>query len=171
MRTLVQNLLVLVLSLSTLTGCDDILMVYVVRHAEKMSPWSDNKPPLSPAGYQRADALAERLSSTKLDKIIVSNYRRTQDTAAPTAQAQGLSPIVIPGHSIDGIVAEVMENPATRAVLIVGHSNTVPSIIEALHPNAQVEEIPEDVFNQFHIVVRNRLNQATVHAQDDYGAP
>ena len=171
MHKLIQSLFIVLLSFSTLTGCDDILTVYIVRHAEKMSPWSDNNPPLSPAGYQRADALAERFKTTELDKVIVSTYRRTQETAAPTAEAQGLSPIIIPANEIEEIVAEIQQSSTTRAVLVVGHSNTVPSIIEALHPNANVQEIAEDVFNQFHVVIRNKLNQATVHAQDDYGAP
>ena len=171
MHKLLQSLFVVLLSFSTLTGCDDILTVYVVRHAEKMSPWSNHNPPLSPAGYQRADALAERFETTELDKIIVSTYRRTQETAAPTAEAQGLIPIIIPANEIDEIVAEIQQSSSTRAVLVVGHSNTVPSIIEALHLNANVQEIPEDVFNRFHIVIRNKLNQETVHAQDHYGAP
>lgn len=159
------------LSLVTLTGCDDVLTVYVVRHAEKMSPWSTANPPLSPAGYQRAEALAERLTSTHLDKIIVSNYRRTQETAQPTAEAHGLVPITLPASAIDEIIAEALVDATTRSVLIVGHSNTVPLIIKALEPNADVQEIDESVFSQFHIVVRNKLNQVTIHGQDAYGLP
>lgn len=171
MRSIIRNLLLTLLMLPTLTACDDVLIVYVVRHAEKMSPWSDNNPPLSPSGYQRAEALADRFENTKLDKIIVSTYRRTQETAAPTAEAQGLTPVILPAHSIEQVTEEILKSSTTKTVLVVGHSNTVPSIIQTLDPSAQVEEIPNDVFNQFHIIVRNRLNQATVHAQDNYGSP
>ena len=171
MHAFIKNTLVILLSLSSLVGCDDVLMVYVVRHAEKMSPWSNHNPPLSPKGYQRAEALSERLASAPLDKVIVSNYRRTQETAAPTAESHGLETVVLPATSIDEIVDEALQHSTNRAVLIVGHSNTVPLIVQALQPNAQVEDIDESTFNQFHIIARNKLNQATVHAQDSYGAP
>jgi probable phosphoglycerate mutase len=52
---------------------------------------------LSEAGQAQAAAVAERLSTLKLDAIYTSPLERARETAAPTAAATGLTPIEEPG--------------------------------------------------------------------------
>jgi probable phosphomutase (TIGR03848 family) len=52
---------------------------------------------LSEAGQAQAAAVAERLSTLKLDAIYTSPLERARETAAPTAAATGLAPIEEPG--------------------------------------------------------------------------
>jgi broad specificity phosphatase PhoE len=110
--------------------------VILVRHGEKTSAAED--PGLTSAGVARARALADAVQHFRLDGVIVSEYRRTQATAAPAAAARTLVPIVVPAgppgvtvHA-DSVAAVVRRFPPHSAVLVVGHSNTLGPIIAAL---------------------------------------
>jgi len=109
--------------------------VILVRHAEKSSALED--PGLTAAGEARAQALADALRQFRLDGIVITQYRRTQATAAIAAAARGLVPIVVPtGFGVaahaDSVAAAVRRFPPHSAVLVVGHSNTLGPIIAAL---------------------------------------
>jgi len=117
-------------------AADGDRLVMLVRHAEKaVEPRAD--PPLTDAGRARAQALATATASAGIDAIIVTPLARTRETAAPVAQARGLTPIEVPvERSVAAHVAAVVEavraRPAGEAVLVVGHSNTIPAIVTAL---------------------------------------
>jgi probable phosphoglycerate mutase len=53
-------------------------------------------PPLSPAGEQQAQAVAERLAGEELDGLFVTGLARTVQTAAPLAERLGVEPHVVP---------------------------------------------------------------------------
>ncbi len=109
--------------------------VILVRHAEKMAESGD--PDLSAVGRQRAEALKAVLADFPVEAIFVSEYRRTVQTADPTAAALHLTPVVVPVRS--GVAAQaaataaaIRDLPAGSAALVVGHSNTLGAIIGAL---------------------------------------
>jgi 2,3-bisphosphoglycerate-dependent phosphoglycerate mutase len=52
-------------------------------------------PPLSPAGHEQAQAVAERLRGEPLQALFVTPLQRTAQTAAPLAAAVGLEPQVV----------------------------------------------------------------------------
>jgi len=109
--------------------------VIVVRHAEKAAqPEAD--PHLSPDGRARAETLARALKDAGVTAVITTQYRRTVETGAPTAREFRLTPVVvsetsqIPKHA--SAVAEAVMKHAGGTVLVVGHSNTVAAIVQAL---------------------------------------
>jgi 2,3-bisphosphoglycerate-dependent phosphoglycerate mutase len=53
-------------------------------------------PPLSPAGEEQAQALANRLAAEPLDAIFVTGLARTVQTAAPLAARLRQDPLVVP---------------------------------------------------------------------------
>src|SRR4051794_15949380 len=53
-------------------------------------------PPLAPEGVEQAKAVARRLAGEPLAALFVTPLRRTQETAAPLAEATGLEPAVVP---------------------------------------------------------------------------
>jgi broad specificity phosphatase PhoE len=55
--------------------------IFVVRHAEKADATKD--PDLSEAGRARAEALAKALRDAKIAAIYATEFKRTQQTAAP----------------------------------------------------------------------------------------
>lgn len=109
--------------------------VILVRHAEKAAPTGDAD--LSAAGRVRADDLKSALAAFPVQAILVSEFKRTAQTAEPVALALRLTPVAIPvnGKTADQIAATaaaVKKLPSGSAALVVGHSNTVGQIIEAL---------------------------------------
>lgn len=126
----------LLLSLLLLAGAAHAAphTVILVRHAEKASePGGD--PALSAAGQARAVALADALADAGIGSIVVSQFRRTRDTAAPLAERLGIAAQVIEaGGDTAAHVAAVAGaiRASTGVVLVVGHSNTVPAIVAAL---------------------------------------
>src|SRR3990172_10886646 len=68
--------------------------VFVVRHAEK-GPESPD-PALTPAGQERARALARVLADASVLAVFVTEFKRTQETAEPLAAALGGGPTPLP---------------------------------------------------------------------------
>jgi broad specificity phosphatase PhoE len=124
--------------------------VVLVRHAEKVDDSRD--PALSADGLRRADALAAALADAGVDAIFTTQFQRTRDTAAPLARLLGIEPVVITasggGHAQD-VAAHVRDHEAAT-ILVVGHSNTVPAILEALGA-PPVDAIADDEY--FHLFI------------------
>src|SRR3546814_9275920 len=104
----------------------------VVRHAEKVDDGSRD-PSLTDAGRARAHALAELLRSRDVVAVYATDFRRTRDTAEPTAAVHDLSIIYYDVQAHAEAVAERLRRAhATSTVLAVGPSNTVPGTVSAL---------------------------------------
>lgn len=131
-------------------------LVVLVRHAEKTDePGAD--PALSEAGQQRAQAIAERLGHARIDSIYVTSLQRTALTAAPLATRLGVAPEVFwpndDGHraAAETLAERIRTMHAGGSVLVVGHSNTLPLIVEAL-AGVATEEIDEGDYGNMFIV-------------------
>jgi broad specificity phosphatase PhoE len=105
--------------------------VYVIRHAEKAPSDGDN-PSLSEAGRVRAQALRRALGSVKLQAVFATEYRRTQETVAPTAEAVGLPVQVVSAGRTRALADRIKTRYRGQSVLVAGHSNTVPELLADL---------------------------------------
>lgn len=101
-------------------------IVYVMRHLD--TPEGQVDPDLTEQGAARAQTLVKWFSTKPLTAIFASNYKRTIQTAAPVAYARGVPIYLYNPADTRALVARVKAQ--TGAVLIVGHSNTVPGIVE-----------------------------------------
>jgi broad specificity phosphatase PhoE len=131
-------------------------LVVLVRHAEKADePGPD--PALSEAGEQRAQALVGRLKHTGIDTIYVTSLQRTALTAKPLAQQLDIEPNVYwPNEEGHGAAARALADlirtaHAGETVLVVGHSNTLPLIVEAL-TGVHFDEIDESDYENLFVV-------------------
>lgn len=114
--------------------CEQPTTVMVVRHAERAnSNPNDDLDPLTTDGLQRAETLAQVTERSGVSVIYVTQKLRTQQTAQPTATARGITPITINDQNIDDLINEVRSGRNRgRVILIVGHSPTVPMIVDRL---------------------------------------
>ena len=101
---------------------------WVMRHLN--TPAGERDPELTPEGQRAALVLANWFRDERPVAIYVSDYRRTRQTAAPLAARLGLTPILYDPADTPGLIARV--RATAGPVLIVGHSNTVPDIVEQL---------------------------------------
>jgi phosphohistidine phosphatase SixA len=130
-------ILVLFAGLFTLTKmatndvADKNTVVYLVRHAEKVTGENAGRDPaLTGEGQARAETLAGLLSGKNITKIYSSDYARTRDTAAPTAEMSGVQMEIYDPRNLPELVTDIKETKGH--ILVVGHSNTIPETVNAL---------------------------------------
>jgi broad specificity phosphatase PhoE len=141
--------LILSISLLLIICANAAPIVFIVRHAEKASTGGKD-PDLSVEGQKRADALAHILKDSQITLVFVSEFKRTQETAAPTARAAHVSPTVIPANDVDALVAKL--RALNGNAVVVGHGNTIPDLLKALGITTPVS-IPEDDYTEIFAVL------------------
>jgi len=167
--------LCLLIFLSTLpldSALAEVSGIVVVRHAEKADDGTRD-PDLTAAGRDRAEALADALAQSQVAGLIASHYRRTRQTLAELAARRGLEIAVVPARSgaidahIEAIARRVETTEATGLLVIAGHSNTVPLIVEALSGKS-VTGIDETEYDRLYLLVPSAAGMAVVETR--YGA-
>jgi broad specificity phosphatase PhoE len=129
--------------------------IFVVRHAERAdtasggSPMMASDPDLSEAGKARAQSLAAALKDAKITAIYTTQYKRTQQTAEPLAKALGIQAVAVDAKDIPGLVARLKGG---GNALVVGHSNTVGTIIQQLGATEPVK-LRDDEYDNLFVVV------------------
>jgi broad specificity phosphatase PhoE len=101
--------------------------IYVMRHLQKAA---GEDPPLSAEGEDNARRLVAFFKSDPPAAIFVSNTRRARETGAPLARALQVAATTYEARDAAGLISAVAREKGT--VLIIGHSNTVPDIIQRL---------------------------------------
>jgi broad specificity phosphatase PhoE len=124
-------------------------ILFVVRHAEKAAT-GGNDPELSAAGQQRAKALARILKDSDITAIFTTEFKLTQETAAPTAKATQVTPIIVPANNIPGLVEKLRGLKGNA--LIVAHGNTIPDLVKALGIETPVN-IPENDYSELIVIM------------------
>jgi broad specificity phosphatase PhoE len=130
-------------------------VVFIVRHAEKAST-GDKDPDLSVEGQKRAEALEHILKDSQITSVFVTEFKRTQQTAAPTARAAQVSPSVVPANDIGALVQKLRASNGNA--LVVGHGNTIPDLLKALGITTPVS-VPEDDYTEIFAVLRGDTPQ------------
>jgi phosphohistidine phosphatase SixA len=127
--------------------------VYLVRHAEKADDGTRD-PDLTPQGHQRAENLAQILTKENIDAIYSTPYKRTRQTGRPLAQKLGLDIRTWNPGSMLAIYDIIANNPGKK-VLVVGHSNTTPAMINLLVPGIEMSPLAEtDYGDLFRVTYR-----------------
>lgn len=143
-------------------------LVVLVRHGEKQA---GDDPALTPAGEARAAALAALLEGLPVDAVFSTPTRRTRATAEPTARARGLAVQLddAGGTNAGDFARRVLSAHAGRAVLVVGHSNTLPALAEAFG-GGPMAPVADDEYDRL-VVVTVPAQGAPRRVVARYGAP
>lgn len=102
--------------------------IYLVRHAEKQS---GNDPLLTPAGNARAGDLLRVLKGKNIQRIYVTEYRRTQNTGDSLRIQLGIDTVrYLSDTSCTDLFNKIQaHHDMDKAILIIGHSNTIPLMV------------------------------------------
>lgn len=114
---------------SPLAAQDTPVVVFLVRHAERQEDGSSD-PHISPAGRERALALATLLRDAGITHIHTTDFHRTRETGAPLAQALGLPMALYDPRDLPGTAERLRASPGRH--LVLGHSNTTGELSAAL---------------------------------------
>ncbi|MFV8271135.1 histidine phosphatase family protein [Flavobacterium sp. GT2N3] len=129
-------------------GQQNTTTYYFIRHAEKVD--NSQNPDLSEIGLERATLWKKIFSEIDFDEIYSTDYKRTTQTATPTATAKKIqiklyNPKTI---SIDSFKKETLG----KKVLIVGHSNTTANFVNQIINQKKYAAIEDTTFGNLYIV-------------------
>jgi 2,3-bisphosphoglycerate-dependent phosphoglycerate mutase len=130
--------------------------IILLRHAEKDTSLPNATmmkadPPLTKAGEARAVQLLSVLKDFKPDIIYSTNYIRTKATVTPLAQKFAKDIVVYNPNDLIAF-AEVLRMQKGKTIVVAGHSNTTPALVNALLKEKKYESLPDSVYNKFWIV-------------------
>lgn len=132
----------------------------LVRHAEK-SKDDPRDPSLSEEGKLRAQKLALHLSPMHIDAIYSTNYKRTITTAEPTAELKNLE-VQVYDYSDSLLLDNFLKAHSGGTILISGHSNTTPTLVNKLMGKEKYSSLDEMEFDKLFIVTLAEIGKAKV---------
>ena len=130
--------------------------VYLIRHGEK--ELSGDDPALTPEGRQRAADWAEMLRKVGVDVVLTSDALRTRETGGIIAAELDLEASALPTNDITGLVDALEFDHEDETVLVIGHAETIPRILEALGVLDSIT-IDQNEFDNLFIVQRPSLEE------------
>lgn len=141
----------------------------LIRHADRdRPPPGVTDPVLNAKGRARAKKLVHVLGKSGIEAIYISHFIRSKETAQPlVARLGSISPT-----QMDEAVAiknDVLANHKGKTVLVIGHSNTVPDLINLLS-GGSMPEIDDREFDNLFVVTAFDANKASV-TRLKYGEP
>jgi broad specificity phosphatase PhoE len=138
-----------------------VTTVILVRHAEKKIERDNPDPDLSPEGEQRAKEIGRMLSGAGVNAIFATQFKRTQETAKPLADATAVPVTLTDAKQADEIVKQILTNHRGETIFVAGHNNTVPAIVSQLS-GEHYPVIPESEYDNMYIVTVYRFGKAKV---------
>lgn len=150
--TILFRLLIISLLSTSLFSCTET-DIYIVRHAEK-DTINASDPPLTDAGLQRAQDLADLLKDKNITKVYSTNFVRTRSTVKPVADQEGISTII---YDDIAHLQEMLSFGNKKNMLIAGHSNTILDIARMLETSPVRQTIEDSDFDNLLIVTRTRF--------------
>lgn len=129
--------------------------IIFVRHAERASLPADD-PGLSDAGRVRVAELTRQLVDADvvagIDAIYSTPFRRTQETAQGLADALDLPVHIYAPDDNEAVLNTILKSHKGKIVLVVGHRNTVPTLIAELGASKKVPPINENEYDNIYVV-------------------
>ena len=141
--------------------------VFLTRHAERAGEMGED-PPLTPGGRERAELLARMLTDAGIREIFVTEYKRTQETAAPLARKLQIAPRQLAGKE-NGPLVKAIRGMKRGAALVVGHSNTLPAVIAAL--GGPAVKIEDDEYDNLFVLTISGKDVTLVRLRYGAGRP
>jgi len=173
-KPVIAALLLLALSGASCTHrAPEATVVFVIRHAEKAVGGDD--PPLTEAGQRRAQALAQVAEDAHIGAIYTTQFKRNHETAQPLSDKSGVpiteAPVNLsqPADYGQTLAKEILAKHAGQSVVVIGHQNTVPAVVEALAGKSLPALKDLEYSRLFIIVIPRDGSPRLIRAQ--YGQP
>lgn len=130
--------------------------IYLVRHAEKES---GNDPVLTANGNKRAGDLMRKLKNENVERIYVTQYKRTQMTGDSLRIQLGIDTVHYKADTTGEDIYNkiIAKADGGKTILIIGHSNTILRIIKKFGINNYLPaDIPDAEFDNLYLITYKR---------------
>ncbi|MEQ9090456.1 MAG: phosphoglycerate mutase family protein [Balneola sp.] len=168
MKKLLFFLLLTILPLSGLNaqnilGTSDSATLIFVRHAEKADDGTRN-PPLTKEGEARAERIKVMLKKaySKVDAVYSTEYKRTELTALPVSKEFDLDIQSYDPRAPKVFIKKLIKDHQGEVVLIVGHSNTTPFLVNMVLGEEKFAQLDESAYDDVFIVKSKEVGKGTV---------
>lgn len=136
---------------------------YLVRHAEKDTV-NKVEPGLTEEGLARASRLADILRGTRVDAIYSTLTMRAMLTVDSLADIKAMTILPYENKGLRDMITAVESSPTNNRIVIVGHSNTIPSITNTLAGrDIFTKTFDENEYDNFIIIVKKKTGLADVY--------
>jgi len=149
-------LLIVFLIFFAMQGQEATTTIYLIRHAEKADNSAD--PGLSEAGKERVQKWVSYFKGKDVEYNYYTPAKRSLDTAIPIATALEFVPNITTNRQFEIYegsnisLKEIAEKHKGKNMLVVGHSNTIPMIINTMLGKNTYKDIPEDEYGNLYII-------------------
>ena len=149
MKSVVNIILLLLFQVTTAQS--KTTTIYLIRHAEKAV--SSQNPELSEEGIKRSVRWTKLFEKTKIDVFYTTLTRRTQMTCSTIATSKQKDMIFYDATKFS--LKETIEKHPGKTILIVGHSNTIPTQINTFLQKDIYPQIDEEQFGNLYTITVN----------------
>jgi len=138
-----------------------ITTFFLVRHAEKIIS-ENNNPELNADGIERASKLCDMLLKSGVNKIYSTDYIRTIETVKPLADKLDIKiQLYKPGDK--KFITNVLSANTGSNILIVGHSNTIPGLVNQLTGEKKYKNLQDNEYNKlFMLSIHDNKSKCTL---------
>jgi broad specificity phosphatase PhoE len=131
--------------------------IIFVRNAEvDPATAASGDPNLSNLGRRRAELLADALEDIDVvagvDAIYASEFRRTQQTAAPIARRLDVDVTIADPYRVEEFMTRVLKDHKGEIILIVTHADILAPLVEELHGSKNIPALDGDSDDNIYIV-------------------
>jgi 2,3-bisphosphoglycerate-dependent phosphoglycerate mutase len=130
---------------------NEVSTIILIRHAEKAEAKTKD-PSLSAMGKERADELVKLFKDTPIAAFYTTAYKRTTETITPIAKDNGKE-VLTYNPSDQNSIAEMIQSGKGKRMMVAGHSNTIPQMVNALIGKNEFTTIDESDYGKILIVV------------------
>jgi 2,3-bisphosphoglycerate-dependent phosphoglycerate mutase len=131
---------------------------FLLRHAEK-----DSLGNLSATGHTRAAQLPKIFENIKFDRIFSTDVSRTKATAMTVCEAQNVPLELYKKENQKALIEQLMQKKGQK-ILIIGHSNTIPTILNVLKKpeKSEFQQLGDNEFNKLFYVRSKAISQSDI---------
>ena len=142
-------------------GQNKTTQYYFIRHAEKAD--SSKNPDLSEKGLERALEWKALFSAIQFDAVYSTDFKRTLQTIHPIVVENDQLLKLYNPQILD--IETFKKETIGKTILIVGHSNTIPKMVNQLIKENKYGDIAENQFGNLYIVtlLENQILSHLLH--------
>ena len=141
------------------TPPDTVTTFILVRHCETLAGTNPN---LSASGLARVEQLKRVLQNVSVDAIFSTNYNRTLQTADSIAKERSLPVLLYDPNKLEAFVDENIAKYKGKIILVVGHSNTTPQLLNILTGSSSFVNIPETEYDNLYFAAVSKKGNAEI---------
>ena len=140
---------------------NEVTVFFIVRHSEKDTAGGTNAD-LNAVGRGRANAFVSIFKKIPIHKIYSTDKPRTKNTAKPLAAFKRCPVEIYDAKMQKELLESLIKLDKGKKVFIVGHSNTVPQLVNILRGSDVEKDLADNDYSTMYIVSVKQIGEAKV---------